>query len=196
MDCGPCWVSIFETMTFPYFYLLVTSPGKASFKRYMEQENPDLIAIQETKSNNKDGKGEIDLAEHVDSSYHQYWSHAQKPGYSGTLVLSRIPAKRVLTTMDITSTHSAHTTEQDGRVVALEFAKCWVVSLYVPNSAEKLVNLPYRRDWSVSLLSFVSKLDKPCFLMGDFNVAVFIVFVFPCRSIVHPPPFYLFSKAQ
>ena len=114
---------------------------KASFKKYMDEEQPgtlaqrnvvsppssfrffpaDLLAIQETKSNNSKGKGAIDLSAHVDMArYHHYWCHADTPGYSGTLVLSRFAPLSVLDTMPVASTHSTSTTDRDGRVLALE----------------------------------------------------------------------------
>ncbi len=58
----------------------------------MDEERPDIIGMQEIKTNDKAGKGAVDMSQHVGEGYHAYWSHASKPGYSGMLVLSRWPA--------------------------------------------------------------------------------------------------------
>jgi exodeoxyribonuclease-3 len=130
---------------------------------FIEQRKPDVLCLQETKIPTPE-------AEKLTLPYpHQFWHEAAKPGYSGTAILSQHAPKQVL--RDFPGKHS-HPAE--GRLLAAEFAGCWLVNVYVPNSRRELVRLPYRQqEWDPKLRGFLAELatDKPVVVCGDFNVA-------------------------
>ena len=139
----------------------IRSALKKGFADFVHKEKPDVLCVQETKA----GREEILLG--VDG-YYEFWNHAKKPGYSGTLCLSR--AKPLSITNDMgTAKH-----DDEGRVVALEFKDFYVVNVYVPNSKRDLSRLDYRsKEWDIDFLNYLKKLEKkkPVIFCGDLNVA-------------------------
>lgn len=120
----------------------------------------DVFALQETKMER--GQAEFDLG-----PYREYWNSAEKKGYSGTAVFARVPPVAVSTGIGIPE----HDTE--GRVIALEFERFFVVNVYAPNSRRELERLPYRLRWEADFRAYLSGLDarKPVILCGDLNCA-------------------------
>ncbi len=120
----------------------------------------DVFCLQETKM--QKGQVELELPGYAD-----YWNSAEKKGYSGTAVLTRIPPLSV--SYDIGD--SNHTGE--GRSITLEFEPFYLVTVYTPNSQDGLKRLPYRMEWEDAFRAYLCALDrkKPVILCGDLNVA-------------------------
>ncbi|MCX6129837.1 MAG: exodeoxyribonuclease III [Proteobacteria bacterium] len=134
---------------------------KKGFEAFVLEENPDIICLQEIKA----------MADQVDlvlPGYEAYWNSAEKKGYSGTAVFTRIKPLQVSTGLGI----SKH--DKEGRVLTLEFEKAYLVNVYTPNSQNDLRRLPYRsKEWDRDFLSYVKSLElsKPVIFCGDLNVA-------------------------
>jgi len=154
---------------------------KKNFREYLEEENPDVIWFQETK-------GRLDQLikkdqEYLENSwYHIYWNHAQRPGYSGTLVLSKKEALSVNygideKSFDFESVDFVDETliwNHEGRVTTLEFENHYYVTVYTPNSKDDLSRLQYRYGvWDKAFLQYLEWLNskKPVVVCWDFNVA-------------------------
>ena len=122
--------------------------------------DPDILCIQEARVH-KD-QVSIDLPE-----YKKYWNSAQKKGYSGTAVFSKIEPREVTYGLGIPD----H--DNEGRVITLEFNDFYLVNVYTPNSQHELVRLEYRRTWDRDFLAMVKRLEetKPVVFCGDLNVA-------------------------
>lgn len=140
---------------------------------FVEGEQPDVICLQETKARQ-------DQVELVLPGYHQYWSSAEKAGYSGTAIFSKTEAKQTVNNIpeDIASKYQLRDTFGDtnteGRVIAAEFDEYWVVSVYTPNSKGKLERLTLRHEqWDKAFLAYMKQLEatKPVIFCGDLNVA-------------------------
>ena len=135
---------------------------KKGFMDFLKSENPDIICIQETKARPEQVENEF-------PGYpYRFWNSAEKKGYSGTAIFSKIEPIGVTYGLDI----SKHDTE--GRVITAEFEKYYLVTVYVPNSKRDLSRLPYRqKEWDVDFLSYVRELEnkKPVVFCGDMNVA-------------------------
>lgn len=120
----------------------------------------DIFCIQESKCQEHQLSLELD-------GYHQYWSCAEKKGYSGTAVFSRQEP--------ISVKYGIGSPEHDieGRCVTLEFDDYFLVTVYSPNSQEGLKRLDFRMDWEDRLAGYLKDLDlkKPVILCGDLNVA-------------------------
>lgn len=130
------------------------------FLDFFQQEEADIFCLQETKM--QQGQAELDLP-----GYHQYWNSAEKKGYSGTAIFTKIEPLSVA--YDIGDPE--HTGE--GRAITLEFAEFYLVNVYTPNSQRELVRLPYRMSWENAFREYVTALDekKPVIICGDLNVA-------------------------
>ena len=120
----------------------------------------DVFCLQETKL--QAGQIELDLP-----GYEQYWNYAERKGYSGTAVFTRIKPLGVTYGMGI----QAHDTE--GRMITLEYETFYLVNVYTPNSKDGLARLPYRMEWEDDVRVYLKKLEqtKPVVLCGDLNVA-------------------------
>jgi len=120
----------------------------------------DVFCLQETKM--QQGQAEIDLP-----GYQEYWNSADKKGYSGTVVFTRIPPIAVANGMDI----DEH--DHEGRIITLEFDTYYLVNIYTPNSQDGLRRLEYRMRWEDDFREFVRSLDKfkPVIICGDLNCA-------------------------
>ena len=134
---------------------------KKGFYDFVENYNPDILCLQEIKAN----KEQVDLK--LDNYPYQYWNSAEKKGYSGTSIFSKIKPINEMYGIGI----EEH--DQEGRVITLEFEDYYLVTVYTPNSKRELLRLEYRQRWDSDFLKFVKSLEskKPVIFCGDLNVA-------------------------
>ena len=120
----------------------------------------DIFCLQETKL--QEGQIALDLP-----GYRQYWNYAEKKGYSGTAVFTRLEPEAV------TCGIGAEEFDHEGRVITLSFPDFYFMTVYSPNSQDGLARLPYRMAWEDAFLAYLKKLDaeKPVIFCGDLNVA-------------------------
>jgi len=146
---------------------------KELFVPFVEKNKPDILCLQETKA--EQHQSEVDLPE-----YEEYWNSAVKKGYAGTAIFTRVKPQSVLLDFpsDIVSKFkfkdSYGDTNSEGRVLALEFEKFFVVTVYTPNSKPDLSRLELRHSvWDKAFLEYVKELEKqkPVIFCGDLNVA-------------------------
>jgi len=133
--------------------------GKGFFD-FLDSRLPDILCLQETKLS----EGQLDLEL---EGYTLYFNYAEKKGYSGTAVFTRIQPLKVSYGMGI----EAH--DREGRVITLEYKDYYLVNIYTPNSQRGLVRLPYRMIWEDDMRNYLLSLDthKPVIFCGDLNVA-------------------------
>ncbi len=134
---------------------------KKNFLEFIDAEKPEILCLQETKCTPED------VEQLWPASYTTYWNSAQKKGYSGTVIFTKIRPLEVSTGIGVTE----H--DQEGRVLTLEFAGYFLVNVYTPNSQRELTRLPYRQRWDKDFLRHLKKLEKkkPVIFCGDLNVA-------------------------
>jgi exodeoxyribonuclease-3 len=134
-----------------------------TFIQDMQRVNADVICLQETKATPEQVQDACATLE----GYHVFANSAERKGYSGTAILSKVQPLNVTFGIGV----EEHDTE--GRVVCAEYASYFVVSVYVPNSGSELLRLGYRQTWDADFLSYLKKLKsiKPVVVCGDFNVA-------------------------
>lgn len=133
---------------------------KKGFEDAFARLDADVFCLQETKLQ----AGQIDVSF---EGFRSFWNYAEKKGYSGTAVFSRIEPLSVSLGMDI-DVHN-----HEGRVISLEFQNFFLVNVYTPNSQDGLRRLPYRMQWDDDFRAYLLRLDarKPVIACGDFNVA-------------------------
>ena len=147
---------------------------KGLFKPFLQSEQPDILCLQELKA--KPEQIEVDI-----DGYDAFWYSADKPGYSGTAILSKIPPLQVINGFPekIIKKHKVTgdtygNPNLEGRVVAAEFEKFWVVTVYTPNAKDDLSRIPLRhKQWDPAFLEYCKELEKskPVVFCGDLNVA-------------------------
>jgi len=133
---------------------------RKGFLEYFESVDADIFCVQEIKLQ----EGQIDLQ--LDG-YHQYWNYALKKGYSGTAVFTRekpLSVKYGIGDLE---------TEDEGRILTLEFPHYYVVNVYTPNSQRDLARLLFRLKWEDDMRAYLKTLNeiKPVIYCGDLNVA-------------------------
>ena len=120
----------------------------------------DAFCLQETKL--QEGQITMDLP-----GYHQYWNYAEKKGYSGVAVFTRVEPLSMRRGIGV----EEH--DHEGRVLTLEYADFFLVCCYTPNSQDGLKRLEYRMRWEDDFRAYLKGLEeqKPVVLCGDLNVA-------------------------
>lgn len=133
---------------------------KKGFLDFLTRENPDILALQEIKM-------KPEQADFTFADYHVIWNSAEKPGYSGTMVLTKTPPL----TISYGLNNTLYTDE--GRIITLEYETFYFVNVYVPNAQTELARLDYRMAFDDAFRVYLTDLatKKPVVLCGDLNVA-------------------------
>ena len=129
------------------------------FSEIFDSFDADIFCLQETKM-------QPGQAEFSPEGYHQYWNSAEKKGYSGTAVFTKVEPLSVV--FGIGEKHL-----DEGRVITLEFEEFYFVCAYVPNAQDGLKRIDYRMEFEDDMREYLSSLDecKPVIYTGDLNVA-------------------------
>ena len=134
------------------------------FESFFKEINADVFCVQETKMQEEQLDDNI---RKIFDGYYCYWNSAEKKGYSGTAVFSKIKP--------INDTYGIGIEEHDreGRVITVEYEKFYLVNCYTPNAKRELERLDYRMIWEDEFRKYLLKLNetKPVVLCGDLNVA-------------------------
>lgn len=134
-----------------------------TFIEDMQAQAPDVICLQETKAT----PDQVAEAVAPLSGYQVFANSAERKGYSGTAILTKVAPISVSYGIGLPD----HDTE--GRVICAEFESFFLVTVYVPNSGSELLRLAYRQTWDAAFLAYLKNLEasKPVVVCGDFNVA-------------------------
>ena len=133
---------------------------KKGFLDYFKDVDADIFCIQESKL--QEGQIDLDL-----DGYYDYWNYAEKKGYSGTAIFTKEKPISVSLGLGI----EEH--DKEGRVITLEFEDFYMITVYTPNSQDKLARIDYRMSWEDAFLNYLKDLEKnkPVIVCGDLNVA-------------------------
>lgn len=148
--------------------------NKGAFTTFIEKEQPDILGLQETKA--KQGQAEINLP-----AYEEFWNSADKPGYSGTAIFTKIKPISISNGLpeDIVNEYKVTgdlygDPNKEGRVVTAEYEAFYLVTVYTPNAKDNLSRIEMRhKHWDPAFLAYVKQLEqtKPVVFCGDLNVA-------------------------
>lgn len=120
----------------------------------------DIFCLQETKM--QAGQLELEL-----ENYHQYWSYAEKKGYSGTAIFTKEKPLNVVYGIGVPEL------DTEGRIITLEFEDFYFITEYVPNAQDGLKRIDHRMKWEDAFKNYVCELKKKkgVVFCGDLNVA-------------------------
>jgi exodeoxyribonuclease-3 len=148
--------------------------NKGLFSPFVDELAPDVICLQETKA--QQSQSVIELPD-----YEEHWNSAEKKGYSGTAIFSKVPPLSVTPglsseSIELFNVHgdSFGDPNTEGRVLTAEYDDFFLVTVYTPNAKEDLGRLALRHvQWDPAFLHFVRELEKikPVIFCGDLNVA-------------------------
>ena len=126
---------------------------KKGFEDIVAQINPDVLALQETKLQANQAAPDL-------PDYLEFWSYAERKGYSGTAVFSKRKPLQVLHGLGFANL------DDEGRIVALEFPECWFVCVYTPNAQNGLARIDHRMEWDDAFRDFCKGLEEGVLPVG------------------------------
>ena len=136
---------------------------RKGFNEWLKKENPDIICLQEIKVT----PDQIDELYYVNLGYQTYWMPAQKKGYSGVAVFSKIQPDKVVYGCGISKY------DEEGRMLRLDFDTFSVMSVYFPSGSSGDHRQAVKMEWLADFMKYIQKLRKeiPNLIMsGDFNI--------------------------
>jgi exodeoxyribonuclease-3 len=147
---------------------------KGAIQSFLKDYQPDILCLQETKA--EQGQAEFDMP-----GYEEYWnSSTVKKGYSGTAIFTKIKPVAIINDLPDKFVKSSGLAADnygdangEGRVIAAEYDKFYVVTAYTPNAKDDLTRIPLRQDWDKAVTAYCAELQtkKPVIYCGDMNVA-------------------------
>ena len=134
---------------------------KKGFPDFVKKYDPDILCLQETKAH----PDQVDELLH--DYEHHFWNSADKKGYSGTAIFSKIKP------LNVSYGGGIDVGDTEGRIVTAEFDEFFLVNVYTPNSKRGLARLDYRQEWDKLFFNYLKELEKskPVITCGDLNVA-------------------------
>lgn len=134
---------------------------RKGFLNFLKNKKPDVVCLQEIKIS----KDMVDKEKIEFPGYKAFWNNAQRPGYSGTLILvkEKMKAKEEL----------KFSSDNEGRVQAVDIGKFILVNIYFPHANHEFTRLPFKLKFNDEVFKYLKKLEKkkPLIVGGDFNVA-------------------------
>lgn len=154
---------------------------KGDFQKLIEEHQPDILCLQETKARQEQVKPDL-------PDYLEYWNSAEKGGYSGTAIFTKVEPATVISDLPAALEEQFGLADDpygnpntEGRVLAAEFDAFWLVTVYTPNGKGDLSRIPLRyHKWEPAFLAYLKQLEagehgsgeaKPMVFCGDLNVA-------------------------
>lgn len=148
--------------------------NKGEFQKFIDTYQPDVLCLQETKA--QPDQSPIDLPD-----YEEFWNSAEKKGYSGTAILTKVKPLDIINNLPdhLVKKYKVHgdvygDANKEGRVMVAEFEDFFLMTVYTVNVKDDLSRVPLRKDqWDPAFLAYARELEKkkPVVFCGDLNVA-------------------------
>lgn len=137
---------------------------KKGFLEWLATNPADVICLQEVKAQ----KSDIDVDAIRNTGYESYWFCAQKKGYSGVAILSRIKPDNVVEGCNIEQS------DLEGRVLQADFKDVSIISAYFPSGTSGEIRQSYKYIWLDEFFEYIASLRKKrkkLIVCGDYNIA-------------------------
>jgi len=142
----------------------IRSAMKKGFIEWLKTDPADIICVQETKAM----KDNVDHKQFTDLGFHDYWFSAQKKGYSGVAVFTKIKP-------DLVEYGTGHKVSDDeGRVIQLDFGILRLINAYFPSGTSGDIRQDFKYKWLDEFFNYLDILKKKypkLILCGDYNIA-------------------------
>ncbi|MCK5234252.1 MAG: exodeoxyribonuclease III [Candidatus Aenigmarchaeota archaeon] len=140
----------------------IRSVNKKGFLDFLKEHSPDILCIQEIKSDKKDIPPELTSS----FTYKTYWNPAEKRGYSGTAIFTKQKPLKVEYNLGI------ERFDKEGRSITVEYPDFILINLYFPHGGRNKENMPYKLETYRHFQKYTeNNKEKPVILCGDFNIA-------------------------
>jgi len=142
----------------------IRSAINKGFMDWLKSNPADIICVQETKAS----KENVDHAAFNALGYHDYWYSAQKKGYSGVAVFTKIKPDHV----EYGTGHKV--SDDEGRVIQLDFGDVRLINAYFPSGTSGDERQSFKYVWLDEFTVYLNKLRKKypkLILCGDYNIA-------------------------
>jgi exodeoxyribonuclease-3 len=137
---------------------------RKGFLDWLRTHPADVICLQENKAQQTD----LDMRPFHELGYHDHWFCAQKKGYSGVTVLTRVEPDAV----ECGTGHEV--SDSEGRVIQLQFGKVRLINAYFPSGTTGDVRQTYKYQWLDEFYTYIQQLRDShpnLILCGDYNIA-------------------------
>lgn len=142
----------------------IRAAQKKGFLDWLQQEQPDVLCIQETKAQ----PDQLDQAILSPEGYHTYWYSAEKKGYSGVSIFSKVEPLQVVYGMG----HELY--DSEGRVIRADFPSFSVISAYFPSGTSGEVRQAIKEEFLRDFIPYINALKQEIpniIISGDYNIA-------------------------
>lgn len=137
---------------------------KKGFLDWLDQTQPDILGLQEIKAS----PDQLDDALRNPPGYHTYWASAERKGYSGVGLMTRIPPRSVQTGLGIPDY------DAEGRTIVAEYDDFTFITAYFPNGGRDHLRVPFKMAYKAAFLDFCNRLraaGRPVIFCGDVNTS-------------------------
>jgi exodeoxyribonuclease-3 len=134
------------------------------FLNWLKTDPADIICLQEIKAN----KENVDHTKIEELGFETYWYSAQKKGYSGVAVFTKIKPNNVVYGCSIEQS------DYEGRVIRLDFDEVSLINAYFPSGTSGEIRQTYKYQWLDEFLDYLNELRKEkikLIICGDYNIA-------------------------
>jgi exodeoxyribonuclease-3 len=138
---------------------------RKDFWLWLKASNADMICLQEIKANKSQITDEILAFEEL--GYHTYWFSAQKKGYSGVAILTKVEPKHIEYGCGIESS------DYEGRVIRADYEDFSLISVYMPSGSSGEVRQEFKYQWMDEFYDYIQELKKTypnLIIAGDYNI--------------------------
>ena len=138
---------------------------RKDFWQWLKASNADMICLQEIKALKSQIEKEILAFEEL--GYHSYWFSAQKKGYSGVAILTKIEPKHIEYGCGIESS------DYEGRVIRADYEDFSLISVYMPSGSSGELRQDFKYQWMDEFYDYIQELKKihpNLIIAGDYNI--------------------------
>lgn len=133
------------------------------FIQWLQASNADMVCLQEIKIADAD----LDKSIFSDLGYHTYCMHADKKGYSGVAILTKIKPNQIIYGCEISKY------DCEGRVIRADFDDFSLMSVYMPSGSSGEIRQAFKMEWLYDFYEYIEKLKKVkpnLIISGDYNI--------------------------
>lgn len=142
----------------------IRAAQRKGFLDWLSRDQPDILAVQETKAH----PDQLDRVLRQPEGYHTYWASAERKGYSGVGLYTRIEPDEVQIGLGIPEY------DREGRTIIADYGEFILIAAYFPNGGRDHSRVPFKMAYKHDFLAYVEakrKQGRKVIFCGDINTA-------------------------